>query len=51
MATGDELRKIRLEKLKAIEKAGILAYPEKTKRTQTIAEALKNFVKFSGQKC
>ncbi|MEK9135341.1 MAG: lysine--tRNA ligase [Patescibacteria group bacterium] len=45
MATGDELRKIRLEKLKAIEKTGVLAYPEKTKRTHTISETLEDFAK------
>ena len=51
MTTIEELRKIRLKKLEAIKKALLNPYPEKTKRTQTIAEALKNFVKFSGQKC
>ena len=39
----DELRKIRLKKLEAIKKAGLLAYPEKTKRTHKIEEALKDF--------
>ncbi len=43
MATIGELRKIRIKKLEAIRKAGLLAYPEKTKRTHKIAEALKNF--------
>jgi len=43
MATIDELRKIRLKKLEAIRKTGILVYPEKTKRTYKIEEALKNF--------
>ena len=43
MATIDELRKIRLKKLEAMKKAGILAYPEKTKRTHKIGEALKDF--------
>ncbi len=42
MSTIDELKKIRLKKLEAIKKAGILAYPEKTKRTHKIAEALKD---------
>lgn len=50
MATIDELRKIRLKKLEAIQKAGILAYPGAVKRTHTINAALKNFVKFSSQK-
>jgi len=39
----NELRKIRLKKLEVIQKAGILAYPEKTKRTHTISQALKDF--------
>jgi lysyl-tRNA synthetase class 2 len=43
MATIDELRKIRLKKLEAIRKTRILAYPEKTKRTHKIEEALKDF--------
>ena len=43
MVTIDELRKIRLKKLEAIKKAGFSVYPEKTKRTQTISDALKNF--------
>jgi len=43
MATIDELRKIRLKKLEAIKKAGNLVYPEKTKRTHKINEALKDF--------
>jgi lysyl-tRNA synthetase class 2 len=43
MATIDELRKIRLKKLEAIKKAGIPVFPEKTKRTHKIEEALKDF--------
>ena len=43
----DELRKIRLKKLEAIKKAGILAYPEKTKRTHKIEEVLKSFLNLS----
>ncbi len=42
-AVVDELRKTRLKKLEAIKKAGISAYPEKTKRTHEIAETLKTF--------
>ncbi|GAI08835.1 unnamed protein product, partial [marine sediment metagenome] len=49
-ATIDELRKIRLKKLKAIEKAGFSAYPEKTRRTHKIEETLKNFSKISKTK-
>jgi len=50
MATIDELRKIRLKKLEAIEKAGISICPIKTKRTHRITEALKDFAKFSRSK-
>jgi len=47
MATIDEIKKTRLEKLKAIESAGILAYPGETKRTHTSKEALYNFAELS----
>lgn len=47
MATIDELRKIRLKKLEAIKKALISPYPEKTKRTHKIEEALKDFNQLS----
>jgi len=47
MATIDEIRKNRLKKLKAIENAGLLAYPSQMKRTHTCREALENFAKFS----
>lgn len=43
MSTIDEIRKIRIKKLEAIKKAGILPYPEKTKRTHQISDALKSF--------
>lgn len=45
----DELRAVRLKKLEAIEKAGILAYPAETKRTHKIEEAIKDFAKLSKQ--
>ena len=48
MPTIDELKKNRLKKLEAIKKAGISAYPEKTKRTHKIEEALKDFDKLAG---
>ena len=48
MATIDELRKVRLEKLKKIQESGLLAYPATTKRTHSIKEVLKNFKKLSG---
>lgn len=50
MATIDEIRKNRLKKLKAIESAGILVYPEQTKRSHTCQEALENFAKLSRSK-
>src|SRR3989344_8618393 len=50
MATIDELRKIRLQKLEAIQKAGILAYPGAVKRTHTISRALARFEKLSKAK-
>jgi len=50
MATIDEIRKIRLKKLKRIETAGFLAYPGQTKRTHTCEEALKDFSKLSQAK-
>ena len=43
MATIEELRKIRLKKLETIKKALINPYPEKTKRTHKIEQALKDF--------
>lgn len=50
MATIDELRKVRLQKLEAIKKAGILAYPSEVKKTHSIAEALVLFAKLSKSK-
>lgn len=47
MSTIDELRKVRLQKLKSLQKAGLLAYPATTKRTHSIDEALKNFNKLA----
>jgi len=47
MPTIEELRKTRIEKLKKLEQAGILAYPATTKRTHSILEALDGFVKLS----
>ncbi|MEK7665251.1 MAG: lysine--tRNA ligase [Patescibacteria group bacterium] len=47
MPTIEELRKTRIQKLKKLEASGILAYPAKTKRTHTIAEALENFPKLA----
>jgi len=50
MSTIDELKKIRIKKLESLEKAGLLAYPEKTSRTHSIAEVLENFAKLSRAK-
>ncbi len=50
MSTIDELKKVRLQKLNSLQKAGLLAYPAKTKRTHSIAEALENFSKLSKSK-
>jgi len=43
MATIDEMRKIRIKKLEAVKKAGFNPYPQSTKRTHKIEEALKQF--------
>lgn len=46
----DELKKIRLEKLKAIINTGVSAYPGETKRTHTIIEAIKKYPQISSKK-
>ncbi|MCX6721790.1 MAG: OB-fold nucleic acid binding domain-containing protein, partial [Candidatus Staskawiczbacteria bacterium] len=46
MPTLEELRDERIKKLKKLQAAGILAYPAKTSRTHSVAEALANFGKF-----
>ena len=46
----NEIRKIRLKKIDVMKKSGILPYPEKTKRTHKINEALENFNSLSRQK-
>ena len=43
MATIEELRKTRLKKLEAIKKSLLNPYPEKTKRTHKIEEAVRDF--------
>ncbi len=45
MPTIEELRKTRIEKLKKLEASGVLAYPAKTKRTNTVKQALDSFEK------
>jgi len=46
----EELRQERIKKLEALKRAGILAYPAKTKRTHTIAKALADFEDISKSK-
>ena len=48
MPTIEELRKTRIEKLKRLSDAGILAYPAKTKRDHSVADVLENWKKLSG---
>ena len=50
MATIEELRKTRLKKLEAIRKSLVSPYPEKTKRTHSIEEAVRDFAKLSRSK-
>ena len=50
MATINELRKIRLRKLETIRKALVNPYPEKTRMTHKVEEALKSFNSLSRQK-
>jgi lysyl-tRNA synthetase class 2 len=40
MATIDELKKVRLEKLKSLQDSGVLAFPATTKRTHSVGQAL-----------
>ena len=47
MSTIDELRKVRLEKLKSLQASGLLGYPATTKRTHSVAEALTDFDKLA----
>ena len=48
MPTIEELRQTRIEKLKRLKDAGVLAYPATTKRTHKISEILENWKKLSG---
>ena len=50
MSTINELRGERIKKLKKLQAARILAYPAKTNRTHTIADALENFSKLAKSK-
>lgn len=48
MATADELRKIRIEKLEHLERSGLPGYPIDCKRTHRIGDALCDFDKLAG---
>ena len=50
MATIDNIKKIRLKKLRAIRSAGILAYPGSSSRTHLAKEALKDFAQLEKSK-
>jgi len=50
MSTIDEIRKVRLEKLRKIERAGLNPYPAVSKRTHTIEQALTGFAKLKKSK-
>ena len=47
MASFEELRNIRIEKLKLLEKAGMEAYPAISKKDHDISEVIKNFEEIS----
>ncbi len=49
MASIDEIKKVRLKKLKSLESTGFSGYPGTVKRTHTCKEALDNFSKLSGK--
>jgi len=48
--TLEEIRKARLEKLRSLETAGVLAYPAKTKRTHRLIEVLNDFSELAKSK-
>lgn len=50
MASLEEIRQNRIEKLKALESQGVNAFPTTTKQDYTLAEAVKNFSKLSKSK-
>ncbi len=50
MANLEEIKKNRIKKLKKISSRGFNPFPQTTKRTHKISEALKNFSKLSSQK-
>lgn len=50
MSTIDELKKVRLEKLESLKKAGVTPYPATTERNHSIAKAVEGFSKLSKSK-
>ncbi|MBX4210999.1 lysine--tRNA ligase [Candidatus Parcubacteria bacterium] len=50
MASLEEIRNARLQKLKLLQEAGVSAYPISAQPDYTIAEAIENFTKLSGKK-
>src|SRR3989344_95370 len=46
MTSLEELRETRIKKLQALEKAGLVAYPAKISRAQTVGEILEKFLLF-----
>src|SRR6187455_1550059 len=46
----EELRQVRIQKLEALKKAGIEAYPVTSERTHTIGEAIEKFEKLQSSK-
>ncbi|MDD5145124.1 MAG: lysine--tRNA ligase [Candidatus Pacebacteria bacterium] len=50
MKAVDEIKKGRLKKLEAVERAGLLIYPGQTKKTHAINQALENFKKLEDSK-
>jgi len=46
----EEIRKNRIKKLEAMQRAGILVYPLSTKRTHFITDAIKDFPKIERSK-
>ncbi|OGN34235.1 MAG: lysine--tRNA ligase [Candidatus Yanofskybacteria bacterium RIFCSPLOWO2_02_FULL_47_9b] len=46
----DEIRKVKIEKLEKLRKAGIDPYPASTRRSMSVAEAVQNFDKLSEAK-
>ena len=50
MSTIDEIKKVRLEKLESLKKAGVAPYPAKSARNHSISKTLEGFSKLSKSK-